>query len=267
MSIRTYLKAAAIALPLAFGGGKAAAQSQNIVKAAERIVAADTLKAMDNKAADAKTLLLKRYKGQYKGTVVNGKVGSGNLNYKEAGETVPVASIVNNNSKVTVDGGVYSAKDMPSAVYKISGTFTKGNNEVAASSAYSHKTGNTHFIEDVSYARKFPLTRDLAATGRVGAVGEVAKVNGDKMGQANPYIKAGLQYNHKFMGGAKVGAKAEVGGAAIIKHNDNTTKVKSGKAIFNAEAEAGYKNVSAFVSGGRDAVMGNNVGGGVRFTF
>ena len=263
MSIKTYLKAAAVALPLALGGGKAAAQSQNVIKAAEKIVATDTLRTMGN---DAKTLIIKSYKGTFNGNVVNGKIGNGTLSYMEKGRTVPVASLTNPKASLGIDGSFVHSQNLPGIGYKLRGTAEKGADAFDAVGIYSTAKGNHSIIGDVAYTRSFPLSRDFAATGKVGVEGAVHKVvRGDSYGQLNPHISAGAKFKHNFNNGVTVGAKAEVGGAMPFNFKTHTRKsVENVKVIANGEVEAGYKNITGFVEGGRDAVMGNNIGGGVR---
>ena len=85
MNMKT-IKALAIALPMSLCAGKAGAQSSNILKAAERIVttdstvvAKDTLKALDAKAADARTYVMKKYNGHFNGNVRGGRIADGTL--------------------------------------------------------------------------------------------------------------------------------------------------------------------------------------------
>lgn len=270
MNIRNTLKAAAIALPMMFGAGKAAAQAPTIVKAAEKIVAADTLKAMEQKSADVPTLLIKRYKGHFQGSVKSGRIADGTLNYKEAGETVPVANILNPKSSVAIDGSFVNGNKLPGTGYRLNGTFEKGNNAFSATGVYSQGHNEKQVIGDMAYTRTFPLTRDLGATGKVGVEGALIKnpANHDSYGTVNPHISAGMKYAHEFDGGARIGAKAEVGGALPLNYKTHTRKsVQSPTVIANGEIEAGYKNITGFVTGGRDAVMGNNIGAGVRVKF
>ncbi|MCM1266192.1 MAG: hypothetical protein NC200_08345 [Candidatus Gastranaerophilales bacterium] len=270
MNIKNTLRAAAIAIPMMLGGGKAAAQAPTIVKAAEKVVAADTLKAMEQKSADVPTLMIKRYKGHFQGSVKGGKIADGTLNYKESGETVPVANILNPKSSVAIDGTFVSGSKLPGVGYQLGGTFEKGNNAFSARGVYSQGHAEKNIIGDMSYTRSFPLTHDISATGKVGVEGGIIKnpANHDSFGQLNPHISAGAKYSHTFEGGAKIGAKAEVGGALPLNYRTHTRKaVQSPTVIANGEIEAGYKNISGFVTGGRDAMMGNNIGAGVRVKF
>lgn len=275
MSIKTYLKAAAVALPLMFSGAsKATAQSaQGMVKSAEKVITAgDTLKAMDQKAADARTLLLKRYKGHFQGSVKNGRIANGTLNYQEKGHTIPVATLATNKNASTtlaVDGSYVGAKNLPSAGYKLTGSAEKGHDAFEASALYAGAKGKHDVIGNVSYTRSFPLAQDLSATGKASVEGAAHKItNGDSYGTIAPQLAAGLKYQHAFENGAKVGVKGELGGAQPFNFKSETLKsVGKTQFVANAEVEAGYKNVSAFVNGGKDAIMGNNIGGGVRIKF
>lgn len=276
MSIKTYLKAAAVALPLMFSGAsKATAQSaQGVMKSAEKVItASDTLKAMDQKAADARTLLLKRYKGHFQGSVKDGKIANGTLNYQEKGHSVPVASLVSNNktanTTLAVDGSFINAKNLPSTGYKLSGSAEKGNDAFDASAILARGNGQHAILGNVAYTRSFPLAKDLNATGKASVEGVARKINGgDSYGTVAPQLATGLKYQHTFEGGARVGVKGEVGGALPFNVKSETLKsVDRAQFVANAEVEAGYKNVSAFVNGGKDAIMGNNIGGGVRIRF
>lgn len=270
MNIRQSLKAAAIAIPMMFGAGKAAAQAPEIVKAAEKIVTVDTLKAMEQKAADVPTLMIKRYKGHFQGSVKGGRIADGTLNYKEVGETVPVANILNPKSSVAIDGSFISGHELSGAGYQLRGTFEKGNDAFTARGIYSQGKVEKDVIGDIAYTRSFPLTRDLSATGKVGVEGGLIKnpANHDSYGTLNPHISAGLKYSHNFEGGARIGAKAEVGGAEPLNFKTHTRKSAGDPVVIaNGEVEAGYKNISGFVTGGKDAIMGANVGAGVRVTF
>jgi len=272
MSIRTYLKAAAVALPLAFGGVKATAQSaQGVLKSAEKVVTTDTLKTMDQKAVDARTLLLKRYKGHFQGDVKNGRISNGSLDYKEAGKTVPAASVVNANSSavVTAEGSYVHGSKLAGAGYRLRGAVEKNHDTFDATAIFAKGNKKSDMVGDFSYTRNFPLTNGLNATGKLGAEGVAHKVNGgDSYGTMAPHLTAGLKYQHAFDNGVKLGAKGEVGGAMPFNFKSETLKkVESPKFVANAEVEAGYKNVSAFVNGGKDAILGNNIGGGVRINF
>lgn len=270
MSIRTYLKAAAVALPLAFGGVKAAAQSPTrVLKAAEKVVSTDTLKTMENKAADARTLVIKKFKGQYQGSVKSGKLADGNLSYEEKGRTVPVASILNQKSSLSVDGSYVSGSKLPSAGYRLAGNAQKGNDAFSAAGVVSKDSKQTDVIGDVAYTRVFPLSQDLSATGSIGVEGAMHKVkDADSYGSLYPRLTAGLKYRHNFDNGAFVGVKGEVGGAPEINFKSETLKTfNGGKFIADGEVEAGYKHISGFVAGGQDAAMGSNIRGGVRIHF
>lgn len=270
MSIKTYLKAAAVALPLALGSTKAAAQStEGIVKNAQKVITTDTLKTMDQKAADARAYVIKKYSGHYSGSVKNGKIDNGTLEYSEKGKSVPAASASNPETSIYIEGSYVSGSKLPSAGYRVAGGVEKGENAFDVAGVFSKGDGKTDVIGDVAYTRSFPLTEELDATGKIGVEGVMHKINGgDSYGSLYPQIKAGLKYNHKFDNDAFINVKGEVGGAAAVNFKSETLKTaESGKFVANAELEAGYKNVSAFVNGGKDAAMGNNIGGGARVKF
>jgi hypothetical protein len=272
MNIKSYLKAAVVALPLAIGGGKAAAQTpKQVAKLTERVVAADTLKAMEQKSNDVPTVLLKKYKGHYSGSIENGKIGNGTLTYKERGENVPVHNILTPASSVKIDGSFVSAKNLPGTGYRLNATFQKADDAFSATGIYSHGGKERDIIGDLSYTRMFPLSKDFSAKGGVGVEGTLVHhpKNNDSYGQILPHISTGVDYAHTFDSGVKVGAKTEIGGALPMnyKRNKSVSTVQSPKVTANAEVEAGYKNITGFVAGGKDAAMGANIGGGVRVNF
>ena len=236
MNVRQTLKAMAVALPLALTpASKATAQAANIVKNAEKIVVTDTLKAMENKAVDSRTLLLKKYNGHFNGNVVNGKIGNGKLDYAEKGRLVPASEYADkaNKTSLNFDATFIKADNLPAPGFKIHGGLQKG------------KDGGANTI-----------IRREAVKG------------GDHHGIFTPNLNAGMKYDHKFPSKVTVGATAEVGGgpAFYLKTDAGKTQVKR-NVMYNAEARVGYKDVEVFGQAGRDDILGNQFGVGTRVKF
>lgn len=280
MSIRTYVKAAAIALPMMAGGAKASAQT---VKSAVQhptttVAAADTLKTMSK---DAKHIV-GRYRSQYSANIKNNKVVDSNVNYEETGKVLSNATtktIIKGNGKNSsfkADAGLVHGVKLPSVGYRVAGEASRNNDAFQFAGVVSRKSfgpqkKEVHMVGDIAYQRSFPIknVEGLSATGKVGVEGAMIKKDGhDSYGAIYPNVTAGLKFNKKFSNNVKIGAKADAGVAQPVYYRTQSINPsKNIKAIANAEIEAGYKNVSAFVSGGHDAHMGGNIGGGVRFTF
>lgn len=282
MSIKSYAKVAAIALPMMAGGAKASAQAVKAVaeNPTTTVAAADTLKAMTNKASDAK-VLVKKYRSTYNANIRNNKVVNSNVTYEETGNIISdaKATVVKGNGKnstFTAEAGLVHASKLPTVGYKVAGEAAKNNDAfqfagIATRKSFQPKIKEAQMVGDIAYQRSFPIKNvdGLAATGKVGVEGAMIKRDKkDSYGVIYPRITAGLKYNKKFSNDVKIGAKADVGMAKPVYYRvQSFTPDKNIKAVANAEIEAGYKNVSAFVSGGHDAHLGGNIGGGVRFTF
>lgn len=275
MNVRQTLRAMAVAIPMALvPSSKVAAQSANVVKAAENVVAADTVRALDAKAAEGRTLLLKSYKGHFKGNVAQGRIADGSLDYAEKGRTVPMSDFATSDkTKLTFDASVISGRDLVGPGFRMHAGAERSNNIVDVTGMYSTKsgTGRSTMMVDGSYTRAFPLGSGFDALGTVGTrytVQREAFAGGDHHGVFSPELLGGIRYQHKFNNGVRVGAKGQVGGAHNIlvkaeKYHPQTKTV----VIANGEAEVGYKNVSLFANGGKDATAGGFVGGGARVTF
>lgn len=234
MSVKTYLKTIALSLPLLTGTVKAGAQTLNTaVKETQKVAVVDTLRAMEQKSVDVKNLI----KGQ-------------KMNY-------------------SADAALYTAKDMPGVIYKVSGEAARKNNAFQVMGSVSTGKEQVHVVNGASYTRSFPIKEDLNATAKAGIEGAMVKFdNHDSYGVIYPQVTGGLKYNHKFANNAKVGVKADAGVAQPIFYRLHNYKPnKNPRIVANCELEAGYKNTSAFISGGNDAHMGANIGGGVRVKF
>ena len=274
MNVRQTLKAMAVALPLALTpASKATAQAANIVKNAEKIVVTDTLKAMENKAVDSRTLLLKKYNGHFNGNVVNGKIGNGKLDYAEKGRLVPASEYADkaNKTSLNFDATFIKADNLPAPGFKIHGGLQKGKDGADVTFGYASKNGYSDMIANASYTRNFPLGSGFTAYGKAGAntiIRREAVKGGDHHGIFTPNLNAGMKYDHKFPSKVTVGATAEVGGgpAFYLKTDAGKTQVKR-NVMYNAEARVGYKDVEVFGQAGRDDILGNQFGVGTRVKF
>lgn len=234
MNIKSYLKTVALTLPLLTGTVKAGAQSlKTVTKEAPKVAVVDTLKAMEQKSLDIKNV------------------------------------VQNKGMKYSLDAGVFGSKNMPGTIYKVSGEAERDNNTFSVISSFSTGKEQVHVVNGASYTRSFPIKEDLNATAKAGIEGAMVKFdNHDSYGVIYPQVTGGLKYNHKFANNAKVGVKADAGVAQPIFYRLHNYKPnKNPRIVANCELEAGYKNTSAFISGGNDAHMGANIGGGVRVKF
>lgn len=261
--IASTFAAAAMMVP-----AKSGAQANKVLNAAQNVVVADTVKAAKAGAQDAKTVLLKKYNGHFYGNVKNGKIAEGNLQYTEAGKTMFPEGAEKAKAEgigITIDAGVVSGKDMVNTGYRVQGAAQKGKDLFEVSGTYAMNEPQTDFIANASYTRLFPVNKDVSLTAKAGVEGAIKRYTGqDNWGLAWPQVLGGAKFQHNF-NGIKVGAKAEAGvGASIVEKEHINHDVAKAAFLANGEIEAGINNVSAFISGGKDAIMGANIGGGLR---
>lgn len=270
MNIRS-IRTMAVAGMMALGASssKAVAQSaQGIEKAAQEIVTKDTIKTVKGDVRDARTILLKKYHGHFDGSVKSGKVADGRLKYTEKGKTIlPPAK--NNGIAISADAGYVNGKDLVNGGIRVHGSAQTGNNVFDVTGVWAQKEPMTDWVAKGSYTRLFPVNNEFAVTAKAEAEGVIHRVKGgDSFGEAWPQALVGGQYTHKFDNGMRLSAKAEAGAAFKITEKEHTFHdIPGAKFVANGEIEAGLNRTSVFVSGGRDAVMGNNVGAGVRVNF
>lgn len=278
-SIKTYVKAAAIAVPMMVGGAKASAQT--VAKEVRTVPAGETLKVMEQKTSDVKRIV-RNYKSRYTASIKNDSIVSSNVSYEETGkalssDTVVVKTISDcSKTKYTAGAGVVSGKNLPAEGFKLEGKAERNQDAFNVSGIVSKKTfgpkkQEIHVVGDIAYTRSFPIKSvdGLSATGKVGVEGAMIKKDGhDSYGAIYPELRAGMKFNKGFDNNVKIGARVDAGVAQpVYFRTQSIHPSKSIKPVVNVEAEAGYKNVSAFVSGGKDAHMGTNIGGGIRYTF
>ena len=268
MNVRT-IKTLAAASMMAFGvSTKAVAQSaKTIQKAAQEIVTKDTIKTVKGDVRDARTVLLKKYHGHFDGNVKSGKIADGKLVYTEKGKTILPES--KNKVDIYADAGYVNGKDLVNGGIRLHGSAQTGNNLFDVTGVYAMKEPATDFVAKTSYTRLFPLNSEFALTGKAEAEGVIHRVKGsDSWGAAYGSVQGGVKYAHKFDNGMKVAAKAEAGPAiGFTEKEDVAHAFKKTQFVANAELEAGLNRTSVFVSGGKDAVYGNNIGAGVRVQF
>ena len=270
MNIRS-LRTMAVAGLMAMGASssKVAAQSAaQTVKAAQEVVTKDTIKNVSGNVRDAKTILLKKYHGHFDGSVKNGKIADGSLEYAEKGKTV--LPTTKGGIDIKGDAGYVWGSDLVNnGGFRLQGTAQTGNNIFGVSGLVAHKDPKTDFVAKANYTRLFPLSEDFALTGKAEVEGVINRVRGgDSFGQAWPQALVGAKYEHKFDNGVKVAAKGEAGAAFKITEKEHSYHdIPGAKFVVNGEAEVGLHRTSLFVSGGKDAVYGNNIGAGVRVDF
>lgn len=270
MNIGRTLKTLAVALPLSVAAPKAAAQATQITEGAQKVItttAKDTLKAMTQ---DARTVSLKQYNGHYRGSVVNGKIGNGNLQYAEKGKTV-LYEAPGTKPNLSFDAAFITADKLPAPGFKIHGAMEKGKDGVDVAFAYASKNGYSDMIANASYTRNFPLGSGFTAYGKGGVnniIRREAVPGGDHHGIVTPNLNAGLKFDHKFSNKVTLGATAEVGGgpAFYLKTDAGKTQVKR-NVMYNAEVRAGFDKVEVFGQGGRDDILGNQFSVGARAKF
>ena len=269
MNMKSTLKALAVALPLSVAPVKASAQAAQITEGAQKVLTASAKDTLKVAAQDARTVVLKQYNGHYKGSVVNGKVGSGALDYAERGKTALYEENVKPN--VHVGASFLSADKLPSAGLKIEGGLVKEKNGFDVSFAYASKNGYSDMIADASYKRVLPLGSGFQAYGKAGANSHIyrqAVVGGDHYGRFTPYAEGGISYDHKFPNKVTVGASAGVGGGPAIALKANPDKSQVVKNIhYGGEARVGYDKVEVFGRGGHDDLLGKNFEIGGRYKF
>lgn len=264
------IKTLAVALPLATMAPKASAQATRITEGAQKVLtsaAKDSLKTVQH---DPRTVSLSQYNGFYKGTVVNGKVGNGNMQYAEKGKTVLYEAPAG-KTNLKFDAAFIKADNLPAPGFKLHGGLEKGKNGYDVTFAYASKNGYSDMIANASYTRNFPLGAGFTAYGRGGAntiIRREAVKGGDHHGIFTPNLNAGLKYDHKFPNKIRVGATAEVGGgpAIYLKTNAGKAEVKR-NVMYNAEVRGGYDKVEVFGQYGRDDILGNQFGVGTRVNF
>ena len=267
MNVRNFVKTAAVALPMAFAPMKGAAQSAaKVAENAQRIVAEDTIKAANTSGLqDARTVVLKKWNGHFDGSVKNGRIGDGNLVYNEKAKTL----LPEKKGKVDINidaNYIHGDELVNNGGFGLHGSAQAGNNLYDVAGLVAHKDPLTDFVAKASYTRLFPLGSGFAATAKGEAEGVIHRVKtGDSWGAAYGSVKAGAKYEHKFDNGMRVAAKAEAGPAfGFTEKEDRFHDFQKVRFVADGELEAGMNKVSLFVKGGKDAVCGNNIGGGIR---
>lgn len=279
MNIRS-LKTMAVAGLMAFSAGtaKVAAQTAQgtLNKASEIVVkdsskvASDSLAAMKEGVRDARTILLKKYSGHFQGSVKQGRIADGSLEYAEKGKTILAPSKNANKINFAVDGGVTTGSEMCNQVgYKFHGSAQKHNTKFDVTGIYAGKEPKSDFIAKASATQFFPLNKDVSLLAKGEVEGAIRRVRGgDSFGEAWPQLLGGAKYEHKFDNGMRVAVQGEAGVAAKITEKEHTFHdIPSAKFVYNAEGEFGVNQVSGFVGATKDAATGNGVYGGVRFRF
>ena len=215
MNIRNSIKAAAIALPMAIAPMKGAAQSAaHVADNAQRIVVADTAKAVKAGVQDARTVVLKRWDGHFDGSVVNGRIGNGKLLYNEKARTV-LAETAPEKTVFDINGQFLHANGLPSNAYRLEGTATKGHNEYGVATQYASGHGKSNFGGGISYARNFPLLdnhagSNLQAFGKLSATADIRRMaveDKDHLGIAHATLVGGLRGNAR-LGNFNLGGEA-----------------------------------------------------------
>ena len=270
MNIKSIGKFAVASLMAITPATKVAAQSAaETTKAAQEIVTKDTIKTVQGNVRDAKTILLKKYHGHFDGNVKAGKIADGKLDYAEKGKTI-LPPEKSGKIDIKADAGyVFGDNLVNNGGFRIQGSAQTGNNLFGVSGLVAHKDPCTDFVAKANYTRLFPVSRDVAITAKAEAEGVINRVRGgDSYGQAWPQALVGAKYEHKFPSGMKFAARGEAGaGFKITEKEHSFHDIPNAKFVANAEAELGLNRTSVFVSGGKDAVYGNNVGAGVRVQF
>lgn len=279
MNIRS-LRTMAVAGLMAFSAGatKVAAQTaQGTLNKASEIVVKDSAKVAKDSLGfakegvqDARTILLKKYSGHFQGSVKQGRIADGNLEYAEKGKTILAPSKNANKINFAFDAGVTTGSEMCNEVgYRFHGAAKKHNTQFDVTGIYSGKEPKSDFIAKASATQYFPLNKDISLLAKGEAEGVIRRVRGgDSFGEAWPQVLAGARYEHKFDNGMRVALQGEAGGAVKITEKEHTFHdIPSAKFVYNAEGEFGINQVSGFVGATKDAAAGNGVYGGVRVRF
>ncbi len=270
MNIRS-LRTMAVAGLMAFSAGatKVAAQNaQTTLDKASTIVAKDTAKVVKDGVQDARTVLLKKYSGHFQGSVKQGRIADGNLEYAEKGKTIlePKPNKIN----FALDAGVTTGDELCNNVgLRFHGSAKKHNTKFDVTGIYAGKEPKSDFIAKASATQYFPLNKDFSLLAKGEAEGVIRRVRGgDSFGEAWPQVLGGARYEHKFDNGMKVAVQGEAGPAFKITEKEHTFHdIPKAKFVYNAEGEFGINQVSGFVGATKDAAAGQGVYGGVRFKF
>lgn len=277
MNIRQTIKAAAVALPLAIAPMKSAAQSAaHVAENAQKIVAVDTAKVAKAGVQDARTIILKKWDGHFDGNVVNGRIGNGKLKYNEKAKTI-LAETATPKTTFDISGQYVHANGLPSDAYKLEGYARRGNNEYGVVTQYASGNGKSNFGGGISYTRDFPLLDNhagskLEAYGKLSAIADIRrdKVTKpiDHLGIAHTTLVGGIKGNVK-VGNVNLGADAYAGGGESIRIKANSDKKDTYSHLaYGAKIKAGFKNVYAFVTGGKaPETNGGFVGAGAGVKF
>ena len=274
MNIKQTLKTAAVALPMVLGGtSNAAAQTAaHTAQTAGRVVAADTLKAMDNAAVDARTFIMHQID-----SIAHAKADSISR--------VKADSIDGKKVRFGVDAEYISARHLPQDGISLHAQARKGKDVYDATGVFAGKHNRATMFFDGSYTRRFPVSKNdstLNLTGSVGGTATIVRTHepvSDQYGIYSPRITGGIDYMKQFAKNntAVLRLKAEAGPAVNIKsvaqtHADNK-KVKA-SWYLNGEAEVGssdsfkkHPQVSVLVGGGHHPTIGANIYGGFRYRF
>lgn len=272
------LKTLALATMMAVGGGKAAAQNAtHIAESAKTVVVEDTAKAVKNGVRDARTVLLKRYNGSFKGKVTEGGV-VGDLTYNERGKVVPASVLDQGKKGVDIAIGadyVYGNDLVNHNGFGLTGTAEYATNRFGVSGLVSHKDPRTDFVADINYTKLFPVNSNFAFTAKAEAEGVIHRESGntvkgakkriDNFGVLYPQVKGGAEYKQDLGHNVSMTVKGEGGVAAtIVRKEDTPHGLKGVGFVGGGEVAFRSGNFTAFVGGGKDAVYGGNLQTGVR---
>ena len=278
MNVRNLFRTAMVAAPMAIMPMKGAAQSAaHVAENAQKIVVADTIKAAKTTVQDARTVVLKKWDGHFDGNVVDGKIGNGKLNYNEKAKTV-LAETAPAKTTYDISGQFVHANGMPgNSAYRLDGVTRRGNNEYSVQALYGSGNGKSNFGGGIGYTRDFPLLDNhngskLEAYGKLSAVADIRRDRVtkpvDHLGIAHTTLVGGIKGNAK-VGDFNLGADAYIGGGESIRIKANSDKKDTySHFAWGAKIKAGFKNVYAFVTGGKaPETNGGFVGAGAGVKF
>lgn len=273
MNVRQTMKAAAIAIPMMFSHGKAAAQEATMLaQDTAKVVATDTLKVMDQASADARMLF--------------NKVDSIARSKADSIASTKSDSIQGKKPRFAFDAEYISARHLPQDGVRVHASARKNKDVFDVTGIFSGKHLRATMLADASYTRRFPVKKtpktSVDLTGSVGGTATIVRTHdpvSDQYGIWTPRLTGGVNYKKYFAksNSAVLRLKAEAGPAVNIKsvaqtHGDNN-KVKAAWYL-NAEAEAGstdslkkHPQVSAIIGGGHHPTIGANIYGGFRYRF
>jgi len=251
---------------------KAAAKNDSIVKVVKQTAhKADTIgfhqaqKMMGAaKKAPKGMVTVTREQGKFVGKVTPQGL-NGDLTYQTSSRMI--ADPTKNPIKVTYGANYLNAQNLPKGAAEMNATVKRGKaaikGEVYLGKAENDVSGGLKLKTSYNY----PLGSGFSVGPQANLHTNLSKISNDAKGAFAPELGAGVQFNHEFQSGVKVGAEANVGAAARLGYNNRATDVSKITETFNGEASVGYKDVDLVVSGGRDVHMGDHVKAGLRFNF